>query len=369
MTADQNYIRVIHIFQQTSAGSVSTVVHDLNDFLPHQGIESSLLYLNEDGVFKHIKSDQEVTVCRRDKKAGFDFRLVFKLAGYFKLKKVQAVHIHDDQLIPALGLAAKLAGVKLFFTQHGPTTKKVQKCWFELNQAVIFNSFYLQQDFLKRYKLSPKKCRVIRDGFNIARFQQFQKNVNRDALQKQAGLTSEHFVLGNMGGLWKNQDQASLLKAFRKLARKAPHMVLVLVGDGPIKSELEKLIKEFNLDGRVKFVSQQEHGNQWMELFHIFILSANVENYAHFIFKAMASAKPVIATKIGSQAELLNDDIGFLVPCAFPERIESAVMRLYANQALIKKMGDKAREHLTDQLSMDRMAVEYAALYRSILQK
>ncbi len=367
MTADQNTIRVIHVFQQTSAGSVPTVVHDLNEFLPHQGIESSLLYLNDDGVFKHVKSDQEVTVCRRDKKAGFDFRLVFKLARYFKLKKVQVVHIHDDQLIPTLGLAAKLAGVKLFFTQHGVVNKKVKKCWFELNQTVIFNSSYVQQDFLKSYKLSPQKCRVIRDGFNIARFQQSRKNARRDELKKQAGLTSEHFILGNMGGLWENQDQASLLKAFRKLAKKAPHMVLVLVGDGPVKPELEKLIKEFNLEERVKFVPQQEQSDPWMELFHIFILSANVENYSHYISEAMASAKPVIATKIGSQAELLNDDIGFLVPCAFPERIESAVMRLYANQALIQKMGDKAREYLTDKLSMDRMAVEYAALYRSKL--
>ena len=210
---------------------------------------------------------------------------------------------------------------------------------------------------------------MIRDGFNIARFQQSRKNARRDDLKKQAGLTSEHFILGNMGGLWENQDQASLLKAFRKLARKAPNMVLVLVGDGPVKPELEKLIKEFNLEERVKFVPQQEQSDPWMELFHVFILSANVENYSHYISEAMASAKPVIATKIGSQAELLNDDIGFLVPCAFPERIESAVMRLYANQALIKKMGDKAREHLTDKLSMDRMAVEYAALYRRMLNK
>ncbi len=368
MVSDRNSVRVIHVYQQSSA-SVSAVVRDLNDYLPQQAIESSIIYQTDDGVFIHVKDDQEVTVCRRDKKVGFDLKLVFKLARYFKLKKIHAVHVHDIHMIQIIDLAAKLAGVKSFFTQHGLIKKKVRKFWFELNTAVVFNSGYVKQDFFKTFKISNQKCSVIRDGFNIARFQQNQEAAVLDRLKQQAGISVDQFVLGNMGGLLANQDQASLLKAFRKLSKKSPNMVLVIVGDGPMRSELDQMIAEFGLEGKVKFVHQDEHADRWMEIFHVFILSANVENYSNYILKAMANGKPVIATKIGSQAELLNDDIGFLVPCGFPERIESAVMRLYANQAVLKTMGEKAREYLSEKLSMDRMAIEYAALYRSILKK
>lgn len=370
MASDQNSIRAVHIFQQSSGDSVISAVKNLNDMLQSRGVDSSIIYLDDSGVFRHLNENQEVTICRRDKKSGLNLGLVLKLSRYFKLKKIQFIHIHDIQLLPVMNSAAVLAGIKSFVTIRDVKNDGIKKFWFSRNAGVIFTSAYVRDKFLRHTKISSKKCSVIKDGFNIASFLegQHQQKISADELRKKAGISHDHFVLCNMGGLLANQDQVSLLKAFRKLAKKTPNMILLIVGNGPLKSDLENIIEEFALKGKVILVPQDDNADAWMEICHLFVLSANVENYSEYILKAFAHSKPVIATKIGSQAELIHEDVGFLVPCGFPERMESAVMRLYANQAMIKKMGDKAREYLTEKLSADHTAAEHIQIYRLFLK-
>jgi glycosyltransferase involved in cell wall biosynthesis len=359
---------VIHLFSSSLKNETRSVIDDLVSFLPQQAVLSTLISMDEKSVFHHINNGKDVVVCRKDKK-GLDVRLSFKLARYLKLQKANILHIHDLSLLAPSVLAAKLAGIASVFTLHELPEQKLSPVWLNLNKKIIFSSQYMQKHVAREHHLSEKKISVIYDGFNIEKAKRETNKENIDNLKQKLGIEENSLVIGNLGGLLADQDQASLFKTFRKMIKKNVNATLILVGDGPLKKELEELAIEFGIADRVKIILVDEDATSLMDLFDVLVITANVEDYHRHILEGMAAGKTIIATKIGIHTELVTEDMGFLVPCGFPERTESALMRLYANRELIQKMGEKARQRLVEHFSMDKMAIDHSFLYRSLVKR
>ena len=184
------------------------------------------------------------------------------------------------------------------------------------------------------------------------------------------GLKEDSLLLVNVGRLIADEDQATLLKTVRKLRQKKVNVELLILGQGPLREPLMTLCREFKIDDCVKFFGdlQAPARQRALATADVAVFSFNKEVYPLQILEAMALAKAVIATKIGSNAEIVSEgETGFLVPCGFPERIESAVMRFYANRSLAAKAGESARRKFEEKFSLERMAEGYARVYKEVL--
>ena len=354
---------VIQLIQGKPAELKNSAAVALLAYLPQQGLETSLIQVDSEGIFYHHKKEKEVVVCRREKKTGWDLALAGKLARYLKLEKASVLHLHEPLLSLAVLWRLQAAGIKCVYSMRGLSHKTMSFLWYKTNRAIIFDSHYTRQKFLLGHHLPNKKAQVTYDGLNLALLKEILPE-KITQLKDKLKIDPSALVMGSLGGFYLNQDQTTLLKTFRKMIKKNVNAILVFSGDGPVKNDIEKMSVEFGVHERVRFV---EEDDECLSLLDVLIVSANETDYAPFILKAMALRKVVVATKIGIQAEYVDEKSGFLVPCGFPERIESAVMRLYASRGLLKTMGDLARERLVQYFSMDKMAQEQAALYQKIL--
>jgi len=159
-------------------------------------------------------------------------------------------------------------------------------------------------------------------------------------IRQKINLQKHSFVIGNCGDLKKEEDQASILKALRKLLAKEINAELLLIGEGPLHMELKNMAEKFNIAHAVHFVRNKISEAEFFDICDALIFSGFAQPDLEPVYKAAKAEKPIIATKITGYRDLIKDNkTGFLVPCGFPERIEAAIKKLEASADLKEKMG------------------------------
>ena len=358
--------KVAHIAYSITQSDLKDLIAALIYKQQEQGIEAEIIHIVREDDIATVLKIRGINVYTYTKAAGTDVRLMFKLGKFIRSHGFNVVHAHSPEIAVHAAVAAKLGRAKSIFSCHWLTAKPLSRFARRLNNYIVTTSEYVQKKLFTEKFLSNKKMRIIYDGIDEQMYMQNfgidAENENRDKL----GLQPDSFILGNTGSLIKEEDQTSLLKAFRKLRAKGLNAELVFTGDGPMRADLAKKAQQYKLDDRVHFLSGRLSRVEFLQLFDVLVHCAHKEAYPFVLLEAMAAGTPVIATKIGANAEvILERKTGYLVPCGFPERIDSAIMRLNAIKTLPKEMGVQSRLHVQKDFSIASMAARYQELYSS----
>ena len=285
---------------------------------------------------------------------------IFPLVKTLLKNKVRLIHTHGQAALVCGTLAARILGIKCLhsFELEDPP----ERGWiWAASDAIIVNSKYAKEQFLKENKVKKEKVKVIYDGVDLTRVVE----ENSFKVREDLGLSKESFVIGHVGSLVRENDQVTLIKAFRKLIQKKVNAVLVIAGDGPLRKDLEGLVKELGLGEWVRFVDFRKNILAAIDVLATFSFQ---EGLPTSILEAMAASKPVVATKIGGHRELVVDgETGYLVPCGFPERMEAALMRFYANRSLVGMFGEAGRKRIEEGFSKEVSINHVLSLYKEIL--
>lgn len=136
----------------------------------------------------------------------------------------------------------------------------------------------------------------------------------RDEARRGLGLPPDAWVVGNVGRLHPDKDQATLIRAFaRALPNLPPASVLAIMGSGRLEGELKALAAREGVAERVRFLGQVPDGRRYFRAFDLFALSSDHEPFGMVLLEAMAADVPVVATACGGAPEVL-DDAGALFP-------------------------------------------------------
>lgn len=358
-------MRVLQVVLSLKYGGLEKLVIQLSKMLNDQGVVTKVVSLQPNGDLAKEARDQGIEVIELDKKDGFDRSIILKLRKIIKDNKIDIVHTHNLAPLIYGTLASKLAGVKCINTRHGRAEKKTWGLIWNLNHCIVTVSEDTKEALLKTNRIKRRKLKVIYNGIDLSKFNGAIKDNNIDGLKKELGIEEDKFIIGNVGRIVKEKDQETLLKAFRKLRRKEFKGSLVIVGDGPLKEHLKKAAKEMGIEKDVKFLGFRSDINRLMRLFDVFVLSSFMEGVPLTILEAMGAGKPVIATNVGGNREVvLEDKSGILVPCGYPERIETAIMRLFINKKMAAQMGDEGRRLAEEKFSLESMTENYFKIYK-----
>lgn len=358
--------KVAHIAYSIKDSELKNLISALVYKQQEQGIKAEVIHVVQETDIATVLKIRGINVYTYTKSNGTDFRLMMKLGKFIRSHGFQVVHAHSPEIAVHAAVAAKLGRAKSIFSCHWLTTQPLSQFVRRLNNYIVTTSEYVQRRLFKDKYLSDKKMKIIYDGIDEQAYMQNfganSDNMNREKL----GLQADTFILGNTGPLVKEEDQASLLKAFRKLKAKGLNAELVFTGQGPLQKDLEKKAQQFKIEESVHFLHDEVTRVEFLQLFDVLVHCAHNETYPFMLLEAMAAGTPVIATKVGANAEvILERKTGYLVPCGFPERIDSAIMRLNAIKSLPKEMGAQSQLHVQKDFSIASMAARYSELYKS----
>jgi glycosyltransferase involved in cell wall biosynthesis len=162
-----------------------------------------------------------------------------------------------------------------------------------------------------------------------------------------------------------------LLRAFAIIENVEPQLKLALVGDGPLRADLEALAMSLGISGKVRFLGRKGRPQvvRLMQRCEIFVLPSRAEPFGLVLIEAMACKKPVIATKVGGIPEIVEDGrSGMLVEPDNPNALAEALVTMLQNRDLRLSMANNGYAAVHEKFSSEAMASGYELLFADVLR-
>jgi glycosyltransferase involved in cell wall biosynthesis len=214
--------------------------------------------------------------------------------------------------------------------------------------------------------ISDERVARIYNGIEL---DQFHPDLKRSNLRKQLGISAEDPVIGAIGRLVWQKGFEYLIEAMSGILQDISQTKLLLVGEGPLRHELEGLARELDVDTRVIFTGFRSDIQDLLSMIDILAVPSLLEGFPMITLEAMAMAKPIVATQIEGIVEQISDsDEGILVPPRDTEALASAILRLIKDRELGNRLGVAARRKIERYFSIDTMVKETEMVYLSLLE-
>lgn len=326
--------------------------------------------------FKELPYAQVISPERKGK---YDFLYVFKV---FRLLRQLKVDVVQPFLTPAtfFGLLPALlcrTPLKIVTERSGLGMRRVplgyrlylraEDFLTRFADLAVANS-YAGREYLIRRGITPERIKVIYNGLNLTRLNGDSEGVKR--VRRMLDLPAGAKVVGIMARLFPVKRHDTFLKAAVVISQAIPETRFAIVGDGPWRSHLEELRRNLGLASKVVFFGEQREVGPYLSAFDVAVLTSETEGCSNSVLEAMAVGKPVVATDVGGNRELIDDgETGFLVRLGDTEALAEAVIRLLRNPVLAREMGQKAREEAMRRFSVESMVNQYETLYGLALRQ
>jgi glycosyltransferase involved in cell wall biosynthesis len=177
--------------------------------------------------------------------------------------------------------------------------------------------------------------------------------VSREAARKTLGLEANAWIVGNVGRLHPDKDQATLLRGFAAaLAYLPTQSQLVILGKGRLEQDLKELARELGIADRVLFLGQVPDARRYFRAFDAFALSSDHEPFGMVLLEAMAAGVPLLVTACGGAKEVV-EGVGILFPLGDAEHMAQGLQHLAAMDDLQRRqcaelMDERLRERFSD---------------------
>jgi len=179
-------------------------------------------------------------------------------------------------------------------------------------------------------KWPHSQIETLYNRINVAAVQaQF---MSKQAARALLGLPSDSWVVGNVGRLHYDKDQATLLRGFKKALPKLPaDSLLVIMGKGPLEKELKQLAHDLGIAASVVFTGNVPEGKKYFKAFDVFALTSDHEPFGMVLLEAMAAGLPLICSDCGGGAEVVRD-VGTLFPLGDDDALAACMLAEYNNR-------------------------------------
>jgi glycosyltransferase involved in cell wall biosynthesis len=145
-----------------------------------------------------------------------------------------------------------------------------------------------------RSKADSGQVHIIKNAINL---QQFAYNPGvRRKIRQELNISDETFVIGHVGRLCKQKNQTFLLRVFQDLVRERPDAILLLVGEGPLRTELERVSRELRINKSVRFLGIRDDVEKLYQVFDILAFPSLYEGLGMAVIESQAAGLPVIAS-------------------------------------------------------------------------
>ncbi len=209
----------------------------------------------------------------------------------------------------------------------------------------------------------------IPNGVDIDLFRPWDAST-RDAGREALGLEAGAIAFGCVASFTPVKRHVDLIAAFAQVVARQPQARLLLVGDGPLRAEITAQIAALGVHEHVRLLGNRPDIQNVLPLLDAAVLASSTEGMSNALLEAMSSGLPLVATAVGGNLQLVNDDVnGLLVPVTDPTALAAALERLSNSAALRQRLGSAGRARIEREFSLDSMVRSYDRLYHRLLGK
>jgi len=358
-------------------------------WLPVGGIEKRLVR-----VLSLLRDKYDITVCCiRDKQGAYENDLrdigikvrkihmrsrldpvgLYRLYKFMKNEKFDIVHTHMYRSNTPGRIAAKFAGIPVIIANlHNIDTWKTKKHFLidrilsNCTDKIIAVSDAVIEFNIKNSGIDPTKFVTIYNGIDI---EEFKGDFDYQAKREEIGIREDELLVGIFARLYPQKGHEYFLEAASKINKAIDNVIFMIVGEGPLESELKEQAMQLGIRGKVIFTGLRHDIPDLLHIIDVSVLSSFIEGFSNVVLESMAAGKPVVATDAGGNKEAVIDgETGFIVPPANSDKLANVIMKILDNKQLRIDMGRKSRECVA-KFSIQEMARQTDNLYKTCLAK
>ncbi len=204
--------------------------------------------------------------------------------------------------------------------------------------------------YVGNYRCDPSKVLAVRNGVDLGRFARLP---DRAASRRALGLASGDVVATVVGRLCAGKGQAAAIAAAARVRERVSGFRLLLVGDGPMASELRDLAGG-RAGGDVVFAGFRDDIDAVLSASDLFLLASEAESLPLSVLEAMAAGLPVVSTNVGGLSEAVEDGVtGLLVPPGDAHALAAAIDRVLSDDELAARLGAAACTRVAQRFGRD----------------
>ncbi len=376
-----NIPRVMHVVLTLDGGGLERVVLDLAASGHRLGQQVIIVCIEHPGPLAAEAAVQGIPVLCVHKRPGFRPATIARLAAMMRDFAPDVVHTHQVGSLMYAGLAARRERIAtVVHTEHNnhfahqrwktnPTRlARMLLLWrfaARFAQRFVCVSEDIARIAVHRLKIPASQVMVILNGIDLTRFADIGV---RETTRRSLGISPDACVVGTIGRLTQIKRQDLLVRAFAELLGAFPTAHLVIVGDGALMETLRTLVAQLEIGQQVHLVGYQARPQDFLPALDIFVQTSSIEGLPLAILEARAVGLPVVASKVGGLAEVIDHGHdGFLYEFADHDRLVAILSDLMAHPAVARRVGQAGQARVRANHDQDRMCHAYFSIYDSLL--
>ena len=360
-------MKVLQIITSLNTGGAEKLIIDTVPLYQQKGIKMDVLSLkkNKTPFWNQLEKNSIGKIIGLTTGSVYNPLLVFKIIPY--LKKYDLIHAHLFPVLYWVVLAKwiSFSKTKIVYTEHNTNNKRREKKLFQKIDRIIYSGLHqiitisleVDNKLKEHLKGKEKDIELIHNGVDIQKFATAKAYAKADFFNKDC------FILIQVSSFREQKDQPTLIKSLNFLPN---NIKLLLVGDGHLKINCEKLVNDLNLQNRVKFLGLRNDVPSLLHMADISILSSYYEGFGLAIVEGMASNKPVIASDVPGLREIVKD-YGLLFQQGNSKELADIVLRLYDDKEYYDEVADKCLNRAKE-FHIEKMVNSYINVYENILK-
>ena len=396
-TSVSRHVKIVRVIARLNVGGPARHVVVLDRGLRARGYDTRLVYGTlepHEASLEHLAAESGLPTTyirdlgRRISPVG-DLRAFVHLFRLILREAPDVIHTHTAKAGTLGRLAALLYNLTrsrrrrclVVHTFHGhvlsgyfgPATsaavRLTERCLARITDRIVTISPAQRDDIVGRFRIAAAaQTAIVPLGLDLDRLMRLDAHAPN--LRRQLNISADALVVGYVGRLVPIKDLPTLVRAFSRVAAARADAVLLLVGDGPIRAEIDALVAALGRGTQVRAAGWIEGLAPLYATIDICALASRNEGTPVAIIEAMAAAKPVVATRVGGVADVVEHErTGLLVEAGNAEALADGIVRLAVDPGERLRLGAAGRQSVAGRFSPDRLVGDIERLYRDALAR
>jgi glycosyltransferase involved in cell wall biosynthesis len=364
-------VNIVHVVENLALGGLERVVVSLVRMQLRHGHRVLVLCLFGEGVLAPEVRHSGAQVIACEKGSGLDLRALATMRDAVKSFHADVVHTHNAVAHYYAALAIMGLGLgTVLNTRHGMGSfpyswrrERLYRLALSGSDAAVLVCAAAERRFVLHRIIPKQKARIVPNGTDVDAFVERNTDGRRKLLEA-CGASGEAVVFGTVGRLSAAKDHANLLASMGDLIDQGANAFLVIVGDGELRDPLREQCAQLGLNAHVRFLGARSDIAELLSGFDVFVMSSVTEGYSLALVEACAAGLPCIATDVGGNSEIVQDNrTGIVVPAGDTTQLAAAMQALCADADRRRTFGQGARKWALENGTLDSMYRRYLAIY------
>ncbi len=380
---------VVHVVYRFDVGGLENGVVNLINHMPSTRFRHAIVSLTDasEAFSSRLHRRADVAIEALHKPPGHGSKVYGALHKLLRQWQPSVVHTRNLaalEMAPvawAAGVPARVHG------EHGrdssdPDGTVARYRWIRrLYQPFVNHQIALSGDLADYLRhgvgVPTRKITQILNGVDAMRFAPLALGKRPWQQRAESGCPfseSRHFVVGTVGRMQTVKNQPLLAKAFVRALVSRPdlhnRLRLACIGDGPLREVVFKTLQDAGVEALAWLPGELHDVPEQMRCLDAFVLPSQAEGISNTILEAMATGLPVVATRVGGNAELVADGVtGRLVASDDVDALASHLVALADDDTMVRRLGEAGRARVEERFSLQAMVDAYVHVYNKVLHR